>query len=304
MPVHAGRQGCDVNPEQAARRWRERKVAQSRRDVELETFPTTGGSQARTSHPMFGAGRGQSPQAPIVPEPASPCVPCPWGWYKAEDLNAGNNNEVTRWRNRTCGAGTVTNDPSERFVTQIDDGINGLPSVRMGNSGGFMPIYRTFNNFTEPSSTSWTFTALLKWPSAGVRWYLSSTVATRLDVRLEYDFEDSGNRWYAFAVESGVGWDRFAYVTFNDNVDSKQVAVVVDAARGELRVYGDGLLGDVWGGGEAVFSHSGPFTAPDTDYLEFTVNGYDPVIDGVGKTLLGEVRFYDQAVTVPCLPPQ
>ena len=56
-----------MNPEQAARRWRERRVAQSRRDVELETFPTTGGSQARTSHPMFGAGRGQSPQAPIVP---------------------------------------------------------------------------------------------------------------------------------------------------------------------------------------------------------------------------------------------
>ena len=56
-----------MNPEQIGRRWRERKVAQARRDVELETFPTTSGSQALLAHPMFGAGRGQSPQAPVVP---------------------------------------------------------------------------------------------------------------------------------------------------------------------------------------------------------------------------------------------
>ena len=64
MPVNAGRQGCDVNPEQAGRRWQERRVAQSRRDVELETFPTTAGSSAKTSHPMFGAGQQQTPQQP------------------------------------------------------------------------------------------------------------------------------------------------------------------------------------------------------------------------------------------------
>jgi hypothetical protein len=291
-----------AGPEDVARRWRERRVAQSRRDVELETFPTTSGSKALLAHPMFGAGRGQSPQAPTVEDGGPPCVPCPWAWYKAEDLNAGNNNQVTRWRNRTCGAGPVTKDHNDRYVTQVDDGINGLPSVIRGNAGTFMPIYSTFDNFTEPVSTSWTFTALVKWVSAGVRWYLSSNVATRLDVRLEYDFEDGGDRWYAFSVESGVGWDRFANVKFNDAVDSKQVAVVVDAAAGELRVYGDGLLADVWGGGPAVFDHAGPFTAPDTDYLEFTVNGNETPVDGVGNTLLGEVRFYDEALTVACLP--
>ena len=58
-----------MNPEQIGRRWRERKVAQARRDVELETFPTTSGSQALLAHPMFGAGRGQSPQAPTQPVP-------------------------------------------------------------------------------------------------------------------------------------------------------------------------------------------------------------------------------------------
>ena len=50
-----------MKPEEHGRRWRERRVAQSRRDVELETFPTTAGSRALLSHPMFGAGRGQSP---------------------------------------------------------------------------------------------------------------------------------------------------------------------------------------------------------------------------------------------------
>ena len=50
-----------MKPEEHGRRWRERRVAQSRRDVELETFPTTAGSRALLSHPMFGAGRGTSP---------------------------------------------------------------------------------------------------------------------------------------------------------------------------------------------------------------------------------------------------
>ena len=50
-----------MKPEEHGRRWRERRVAQSRRDVELETFPTTAGSRALLSHPMFGAGRGSSP---------------------------------------------------------------------------------------------------------------------------------------------------------------------------------------------------------------------------------------------------
>ena len=50
-----------MKPEEHGRRWRERRVAQSRRDVELETFPTTAGSRALLSHPMFGGGRGSSP---------------------------------------------------------------------------------------------------------------------------------------------------------------------------------------------------------------------------------------------------
>ena len=69
MPVRAGRQGCDVNPEQAARRWQERRVAQSRRDVELETFPTTAGAASLNAHPMFGVGYGQSLRTPQLPEP-------------------------------------------------------------------------------------------------------------------------------------------------------------------------------------------------------------------------------------------
>ena len=46
-----------MNPEQAGRRWQERRVAQSRRNVELETFPTTGGAASLNAHPMFGTGQ-------------------------------------------------------------------------------------------------------------------------------------------------------------------------------------------------------------------------------------------------------
>jgi hypothetical protein len=42
-----------VNAEQKARQWQQRRTAQARRDVELETFPTTGGSSAKNAHPMF-----------------------------------------------------------------------------------------------------------------------------------------------------------------------------------------------------------------------------------------------------------
>ena len=58
-----------MNPEQAARRWQERRVAQSRRDVELETFPTTAGAASLNAHPMFGVGYGQSLRTPQLPEP-------------------------------------------------------------------------------------------------------------------------------------------------------------------------------------------------------------------------------------------
>lgn len=44
-----------MTPEQAARRWRQAKIARQRRDVELETFPTTGGSKSKNAHPMFGS---------------------------------------------------------------------------------------------------------------------------------------------------------------------------------------------------------------------------------------------------------
>lgn len=43
-----------MTAEAAARRWRERRTAQARRDVELETFPTTAGSKSKNAHPMFG----------------------------------------------------------------------------------------------------------------------------------------------------------------------------------------------------------------------------------------------------------
>ena len=42
-----------MNAEQAGRRWQERRTAQARRDVELETFPTTAGSSSKNAHPMF-----------------------------------------------------------------------------------------------------------------------------------------------------------------------------------------------------------------------------------------------------------
>jgi hypothetical protein len=45
-----------MNPEQAGRRWQERRVAEKRRDVELETFPTTAGGASKVAHPMFGVG--------------------------------------------------------------------------------------------------------------------------------------------------------------------------------------------------------------------------------------------------------
>ena len=54
-----------MTAEQAARRWRERRTAQARRDVELETFPTTAGSKSKNAHPMFG-GQGRSPHVPVA----------------------------------------------------------------------------------------------------------------------------------------------------------------------------------------------------------------------------------------------
>ena len=51
-----------MKPEEHGQRWRERRVAQSRRDVELETFPTTAGSRALLSHPLLSGGRGSSSQ--------------------------------------------------------------------------------------------------------------------------------------------------------------------------------------------------------------------------------------------------
>ena len=51
------------DPEQVARRWREKRVAQSRRDVELETFPTTGGSRSKNASPMYGQPRHRKPPA-------------------------------------------------------------------------------------------------------------------------------------------------------------------------------------------------------------------------------------------------
>ena len=72
-----------MNPEQAARRWQQTKIARQRRDVELETFPTTAGSDAKTSHPMFGTGRPASPAQARLPglvvEPTAPAGLTSWG---------------------------------------------------------------------------------------------------------------------------------------------------------------------------------------------------------------------------------
>jgi hypothetical protein len=53
-----------MTAEQIRRRWQEQRNAQARRDAELETFPNTAGAQSKVSHPMFGAGRQQTPQQP------------------------------------------------------------------------------------------------------------------------------------------------------------------------------------------------------------------------------------------------
>jgi len=74
-----------VTTEQAARRWRERRTAQARRDVELETFPTTAGAQSKVSHPMFGTGRPASPARARLPglvtEPPGPAGLTSWGTW-------------------------------------------------------------------------------------------------------------------------------------------------------------------------------------------------------------------------------
>ena len=83
-----------MTPEQAARRWRQAQVAQSRRDVELETFPTTAGSASKVSHPMFGTGRPASPARARLPglvtEPPAPAGLTAWGtWNPAAIEHVG-----------------------------------------------------------------------------------------------------------------------------------------------------------------------------------------------------------------------
>jgi len=83
-----------VTPEQAARRWQQAKIARQRRDVELETFPTTAGSDAKTSHPMFGTGRPASPARARLPglvvEPPAPAGMTSWGtWSPAPIEHVG-----------------------------------------------------------------------------------------------------------------------------------------------------------------------------------------------------------------------
>ena len=79
-----------MTPEQAARRWRERRTAQARRDVELETFPTTAGAQSKVSHPMFGTGRPASPARARLPglvtEPPAPAGLTSWGTWEGSAI--------------------------------------------------------------------------------------------------------------------------------------------------------------------------------------------------------------------------
>ena len=83
-----------MTPEQAARRWRERRTAQSRRDVELETFPNTAGAQSKVSHPMFGTGRPASPARARLPglvtQPPAPAGMTSYGtWSPASIEHVG-----------------------------------------------------------------------------------------------------------------------------------------------------------------------------------------------------------------------
>ena len=83
-----------MNPEQAARRWQQARVAQARRDVELETFPTTAGSQSLNAHPMFGAGGAQQSVTSRIPglvtEPPAPAGFTSWGtWAPAPIEHVG-----------------------------------------------------------------------------------------------------------------------------------------------------------------------------------------------------------------------
>jgi len=131
-----------VTPEQAARRWRERRTAQSRRDVELETFPTTGGSQARTSHPMFGAGRGQSPQAPVVPVAGAEVV-MPVGWYhpltiQRTETTVTGWNDVSGWNRHM-----ETDADPNKFDYEFGKGIDNRNAVIVPQAAGDSTLVNT-----------------------------------------------------------------------------------------------------------------------------------------------------------------
>jgi hypothetical protein len=90
---------------------------------------------------MFGAGRGQSPQAPIVPEPPSPEI-LPFAWYHPDTIQhtAGT---VTGWKdvsgwNRHMTAGTNRPVDLERAVT-----VDGKMGVNVPAGGGVTNILET-----------------------------------------------------------------------------------------------------------------------------------------------------------------
>jgi len=122
-----------TRPDDTARRWRERRIAQQRRDVELETFPTTGGSKSKNASPMYGQPRrGQPPPRPPV-DGAEVVLPVAW-YHPLQIKSAGG--IVTGWNDVSGWERHMTASTDQTYDLEVATFADGRSSVKVPAAAG------------------------------------------------------------------------------------------------------------------------------------------------------------------------
>ena len=212
-----------MNPEQAARRWRQQRVAQARRDVELETFPTTAGSQSLNAHPMFGAGGAQQSVTSRIPglvtEPPAPAGLTSWGtWAPAPIEHVGGGYHLAAILLQSDDEGWFDGSFHTRWALAIwlirPDGTISNPWVSPGNTvrpatqapagfedfpAAYAPPYGEPTDLSYPKLARWQEGALLTFQAfVEDRQYLSDTASfwpQYVDQNLDVPFSASVYYW-------------------------------------------------------------------------------------------------------------
>ena len=260
-----------MTPEQAARRWRQAQVAQSRRDVELETFPTTAGSASKVSHPMFGnVGAAGSPARARLPglvtEPPAPEGFTSWGtWEPAaiEHVGGGYHLLAINLKSQDDGwAGALGGTEPSRWAIAIwllrPDGTFSAPWVSDGNntrpytqggSPGDVAIHAS--PYGEPTQLS--TPKLARWQEGALLWF---TIFT--NERQHVD--DLSGFWPQSAAALDVPWGANVYRWVgHDGTDP---------------VVGPPL--ELYAGGDDDFATDGDWsTGGGTEFDDGTIEGFD-----------------------------